>query len=559
MGSHRPLGPRLRARGAVSLLLAAWLLGPSSASAADVELSSQTVAQGYEVASPWEGSSIERRRLLQIVGFSLHRLQGRTDGEGGDYSLRLGMRVDADFGLGNHLPDRLRDAETRWTRASGAYFVPGLSTARLDLMYGYVEGRGLGGGWLDFRAGRQYLVDVLGWWSFDGALTRLTTPWYFDLEVYGGLEQRGGLPLSTSRFEAQGMWRGRRADFGGEGEPRTSDFPGYQEAAAAPAFGAALESSGPSWVHARLSYRRVFNTGSATTSPFDDGGTQAGQTDELRTSTDRVGGSVQLLEGSLGGLRGGLAYDLYGQLIPSAYAGLEVFLGERVTVGVDLDYVEPVFDADSIFNWFTKSPSTSGTLRGAWRIGSQVELTGSGGVRAWSTEGDPDTFGEAQCAALGLGPGCGEGADVDDATSASLQDATRSDALRSTDVLLDALAHVGGVYRGSLGRLELRGSLQSGARARQLGADLAAERSLDGGRYALGARVSVYEFSDLEDGDRPAGGRAPRDATSFAYVVGAGFRPLDGTRLSLEWEHDMNRLVGQRFRVLGSLELRWSQ
>lgn len=541
------------------LLASAGLFGPSQAWAADVELSSQTVAQGYEVASPWEGSSIERRRLLQIVGFSLHRLQGATDGAGGDYSLRLGMRVDSDFGLGNHLPDRVRDAETRWTRASGAYFVPGLRTAQLDLMYGYLEGRGLGGGWLDFRAGRQYLVDVLGWWSFDGALTRVTTPWYFDLEVYGGLEQRGGLPLSTSRFEAQGMWRGRRADFGGEGEPRTSDFPGYQEAAAAPAFGVALESSGPSWVHGRLSYRRVFNTGSATTGMFDDGGALAGQTDELRTSSDRIGGSVQLLEGSLGGLRGGLAYDLYGQLIPSAYAGLEVFVGERVTVGADLDYVEPVFDADSIFNWFTKSPSTTGTLRGAWRIGSQVELAGSGGVRAWSTEGDPAAFGDAQCAAVGLGPGCGAAADIGDATSASLREVTRSEELRSTDVLLDALAHVGGSYRGSLGRLELRSSLQTGARARQVGADLSAERSLDGGRYALGARLSVYEFSELQSGEGSAGTRAPRDATSFAYVLGAGFRPLDGTRLSLEWEHDMNRLVGQRFRVLGSLELRWSR
>lgn len=546
-------------RGLAAAIVGLGTVGSGSAWAADIEVSGQTVAQGYEVASPWEGSSIERRRLLQILGLSLHRLQGDADRSGGEYSFRLGMRLDADFGLGNHLPTGLRDAETRWTRASGAYFVPGLDTANLDMMYGYLEGRGLGGGWFDFRAGRQYLTDVLGWWSFDGALTRVTTPWYFDLETYGGLEQRGGLPLSTGRFEAQGMWRGRRSGFGGVGEPRASDFPGYQEAAAAPAFGVALESSGPSWVHGRVSYRRVFNTGTATTGLFDDGVGADRRTDELRTSSERIGGSVQLFESSLGALRGGLAYDLYSQVIPSASAGLDVHVGERVTLGADLDYVEPVFDGDSIFNWFTKSPSTTGTLRGAWRVGSQVELAGSGGVRAWSTEGDPHGFGDAQCAAVGRERGCSATADVRDAASSSLREITRSEALRSTDVLLDALGHLGGSYRGSLGRLELRGLLQAGARARQMGAELAGERSLDGGRYALGARLSVYEFSNLDESERLPGTRSRRDATSFAYVLGAGFRPLEGTRMALEWEHDMSRIVGQRFRVLGSLELRWSQ
>ena len=354
MGRRRPQVARgLPGRSLLAALVWLGVQRSNPALAADVELTGETVVQGYEVASPWEGSSIERRRLLQIAGFSLHRLQGSADRDTGDYSFRLGMRVDADFGLGNHLPDGLRDAETRWTRASGAYFVPGLSTARVDLMYGYLEGRGLGGGWFDFRAGRQYLADVLGWWSFDGALTRVTTPWYFDLETYGGMEQRGGLPLSTSRFEAQGMWRGRRSDFGGPGEPRANDFTGYQEASVAPAFGAALESSGPSWIHARVSYRRVFNTGAATTNAFESDGASATDVDEIRTSSERIGGSFQLIESSLGGVRGGLAYDLYRQVIPNAYAGVEVFAGERVTVGADLDYVEPVFDADSIFNWFT--------------------------------------------------------------------------------------------------------------------------------------------------------------------------------------------------------------
>jgi len=38
-------------------------------------------------------------------------------------------------------------------------------------------------------------------------------------------------------------------------------------------------------------------------------------------------------------------------------------------------------------------------------------------------------------------------------------------------------------------------------------------------------------------------------------VLGGGVLPLQNTRLGIEWEHSINRLVGQRFRLLASL--RW--
>ena len=74
------------------------------------------------------------------------------------------------------------------------------------------------------------------------------------------------------------------------------------------------------------------------------------------------------------------------------------------------------------------------------------------------------------------------------------------------------------------------------------------EKRLDGGRYALGTRLSLY---DWEDPLRPE-----RGATSVGYVLGAGYRPLQVADMRLEWEHDMNRLVGHRFRVLGVVTLR---
>jgi hypothetical protein len=38
-------------------------------------------------------------------------------------------------------------------------------------------------------------------------------------------------------------------------------------------------------------------------------------------------------------------------------------------------------------------------------------------------------------------------------------------------------------------------------------------------------------------------------------VLGAGVSPFETTRFGVEWEHSMNRLVGQRFRLLATLDL----
>ncbi|HUR58025.1 MAG TPA: hypothetical protein VM029_09980, partial [Opitutaceae bacterium] len=46
-----------------------------------------------------------------------------------------------------------------------------------------------------------------------------------------------------------------------------------------------------------------------------------------------------------------------------------------------------------------------------------------------------------------------------------------------------------------------------------------------------------------------------RSATSFAYVLGGGFRPSPVLEALVEWEHDMNRLVGERYRILAIVNL----
>ena len=79
------------------------------------------------------------------------------------------------------------------------------------------------------------------------------------------------------------------------------------------------------------------------------------------------------------------------------------------------------------------------------------------------------------------------------------------------------------------------------------GGDVTTRKFFDGGFYDMLVVSSLYDWSDAL--------RPERDAASFSYVLGGGMTPFESTRFGLEWEHSMNRLVGQRFRVLATLEL----
>ena len=532
-------------------------LAPREARAADFEVQADTALQGYEVASPWGDVVLQRRRFLQTVALGVYNLQGKNRPGEADYRVVMRMRLDADFGVNAHLDDRQRGGETTYATAAGngVRFVPGLESAPLDLMYGYIEGRNLAHGLLGFKVGRQYVTDMLGWWAFDGGLVRVTTPFYVQAELYAGLEQRGGLPLSTSRFERQGAWRGSHAGFGiGAGLPGVTDYPAYQYAEPAPALGFAVESTGPSWIHGRFSYRRVYNTGSSVVSMFPDDAGGYRMVSGTRVSQERLGYGAELVKNDLGTIKGAFSYDLYSQIVASYSGGIEAYAGKHGTVGADVDYFVPTFDADSIWNWFTKSPVTSITGRATARFTKRWDATLTGGVRLWSADGDPATFGVEQCkdqkAAIDCAAVPSPGTTIDPSTTGSA-DATqpwsRRPENRAVATTLDTLANVSARYRFGSGNLSVRGMLEAGDRGSREGVDVAAEKALDGGRYSVGARTSLYGWHDPT--------RPDRDATSFGYVLTSAFRPMRVAEFRLEWEHDMNRLVGQRYRVLALINL----
>ncbi len=549
----------LRTWAVTSAAIAPLVCSSGTAEAADFEVQAETAAQAYQVTSPWGDIVLDRRRLMQTLGLSVYNLQGKYEPHRPNFNVTVKLRLNADFGIDERHEGEPQGSETSFD-PTGRRFVPGIEEAPLDIMWAYVEGRNLARGWLGFRLGRQYVSDVLGWWSFDGGLVRLTTPFNVQAELYGGLEQRGGLVLSTGRYERNGIWRGSHAGFGTEpGQPRLTDYPSFQYAQPAPAFGVALESSGPNWLHGRFSYRRVYNLGTSITQQFpSSGGGLSGYPAVTgdRVSSDRIGYAADVNFSSGApfrapiGAKGGFAYDLYVNTLSNAYGGVEAYIGKDATIGADVDYYLPTFDADSIWNWFTHGANTTLQGRAAVRFTRKFDVSVQGGARLWTTEGDPATYGTGQCAAIGdaVGP-CEPGVTyIDPAGSqTALQEHRENLDSRKQETVIDGIGNVAARYRLGNGVIGLRGMMQAGERGHRAGADLSGDQSFVSGKLSLGARLSLYDWHD------PL--RPDRDATSFGYVLGAGVRPHSIGDVRVEWEHEMNQLVGHRFRVVGLLNL----
>lgn len=546
-------------RGAAAGVAAAVVLAAPSATALDWEVTGDVTAQGYEIVSPWGDVVLGRRRLMSTLGVAAYNLQG--DGYrpfAPNYSVQVRMRVDADFGM--------QDGETAYAAADRGRFVPGLQVAPVDVMVGYIEGRHLLGGALDFKVGRQYMTNVLGWWSFDGGLARATTPFYFAVETYAGFEQRGGLPLSTARFEPAGVWRGVPDS---NLRPDAHLYPSYQFGAVAPAFGVALETSGLHWIKSRIDYRRVYNTGEAFTGQFpfpDVSGPGSGgyeKVDGLRISSDRLGYSLSGFLEDVGALRGGFVYDLYFNNITRGFVSADYFATKKTTVGLDLDYFLPSFDADSIFNWFTHNPSATALGRVSTRPLPKLQVAAQAGVKLWLTEGDPASWAAAQCAAGGYATAeqvaqCMRyGVDSTNAytdPNNGLYTFARAEKVRESVISPDLLANANTTYAWTTGKADLRAMLQMGFgdastnRGRRTGGTVSAQQAIVPGLFWIGGRVSTYEWHD------PL--RPDRDATSFGYVVAPEIQPIQFGKVRVEWEHEMNRLVGHRFRLLGLLTMK---
>jgi hypothetical protein len=480
------------------------LLSPG-ARALDAEVTSDTSAQFYDVRSPTGATVLARRRLVSTLGVATYNLLQPYDKvpRGPELTFKARMRYDADYGA---------SADEVDIANRGARLVPGFYRGPVDLMYGYVEGRRFAGGWLGFKLGRQYVTDVLGWWSFDGGQVKVTTPFYVQVEGYGGLEVRGGMPLSTPRFEREGMWRGDRTGY----DPAL--WPSFQPNDVAPAYGFALESTGVTWLHGRFTYRKVYNTGASNVSQFQSGLTTPVVYEGSRTSQERLGYAIDASLFDVAGAKGGFSYDLYLAKVPSIYASLDGFVSKKLTVSLDYDYYRPTFDADSIFNFFAAYPMNDLGLRAAWDATDKLLLAGGLHGRMFEVATEPSG-----------------------ASNASPSTRAEPAFYPPSANTFDVGGSLSGRVRWGEGNIGARWNGLFSKGGDRHGGDVYVERVLET-RYVVSGRASLWHWKDKLRDDR--------DALGFGYVAGVGYKFAERSQAMFEFDHNINRIAGHRFRLM---------
>jgi hypothetical protein len=309
----------------VRALAIAVVLLPSLARAYDFQVDAQTIGQAYQLRAG-DDTLVNRRRLTQYLGLSVFNL-GPRDELGrplprNQFYLSAALRFDADMGDFPSL-----------TELSGRTAERELFAEKLDLLYAFVGGNDVFG-FVDFKLGRQILVDLYDWRSFDGLHVQARTPFHVAAEAWGGLDVTGASVLDSPVYRVDGTALGQNP---------LGSLGARQEEQLRPLFGLAARTVGLRWLAARVSYERTM---SPTGGPRLDGEPGWGVVDE------KVGLTARgiLFDGRIVPWFA-FRYDLLAGRLSELYAGARTQLGRH---GLSAEYVlaAPTFDGDSIWNVF---------------------------------------------------------------------------------------------------------------------------------------------------------------------------------------------------------------
>jgi len=309
----------------VRALALCLVLLPSLARAYDFQIDAETIGQVYELRAA-NAAGVDRRRLTQYLGLHVFNL-GPRDELGrplarNQFYLTAAMRMDADMGDYPALVELTGRTPQRE-----------LFREKLDLLYAYVGGNDLFG-FLDFQAGRQLLIDLFNWASFDGLHLQARTPYHLAGEAWGGVRDAGAWVMDSLVYPLDGTALGQNP-YGSLGA--------RQELQPQPTFGVALRSVGLRDLSARVSYERTM---SPTGEPRLPGEPGWGVVDERVGLTARG----RLFSGRLTPWFA-FRYNLLVGRLDEVYAGARTQVGRH---GLSVDYVlsAPTFSGDSIWNVF---------------------------------------------------------------------------------------------------------------------------------------------------------------------------------------------------------------
>jgi hypothetical protein len=298
---------------------------PATARAYDFSIDAETIGQAYQLRAS-DDTLVNRRRITQYLGLHIFNLGPRDEwGEprpNNQFYVTASMRFDADAGDFSSLAE-----------LSGRTPQHELFQQKLDLLYAYVGGTSIGGV-LDFELGRQIMVDLYDWTSFDGLHVQVRTRFHVAAEVWGGLNVTGESPIDSPVYRVDGSALGGNTP---------GSLGARQEDELQPTIGAALRLIGLRDVTARVSYYRTF---SPTGAPIQTGENSLGVVDEKVgvTATGRI------LDGKIIPWFA-LRYNLLAGRIDEIYGGARAQFGRH---GISAEYVlsAPTFDGDSIWNVF---------------------------------------------------------------------------------------------------------------------------------------------------------------------------------------------------------------
>jgi hypothetical protein len=462
-----------------------------SARAYDFELTAETIGQGYQLRAG-DDTLVNRRRLTQYLGLEVFNI-GPKDVYGrplerNQIYLSISLRFDADLGdFANvrELTGRTPEAE--------------LNQTRLELLYAYVGGHAL---WdvVDFKLGRQLMVDLFDFQSFDGLSVEARTPFNVAFEAWGGLNVTGAAPFDSPVFRTDGVALG--------GNQRDT-LGARQEDALQPTFGVAAKTVGLPYLTARLSYLRTMSF----TGDQQPGEPSTGVVDEKIGLTAR------------GRLFHGIFVPWFGFRYNLLYGGLdELQVGARINAdkhhGIQAEYVyaAPTFDGDSIWNVFGAQAFNDARLTydltlGRWRVFARGFARLFGNEKTSANGVDP-----ARITSLGTGTAYGASAGA----------------------------------RLDLGRgyARLDGYYEDGYGGTKAGADLAGRLRILGdwttGLIVEGRLSYVYFRDDSRTIDH---------AHSLGIQAGARYSFVKGLTLHLVVEENVNRFWSSQFRALALLDV----
>jgi hypothetical protein len=379
-------------------------LAASRAYAYEFWLRAETLGQAYQLREyrlVGPDLFLGRRRVTQMLALRIYDIgdlsKDRRTAHLPDRGLTVSwfsyLRIDHDFG--DYTAGRIRLPGPIIRDAIDVIPELALSSASLDLMYGYLQLDGLADDKLQLQIGRVLADDGWGTFGVDGARARYELPAPLAVTATAGFRVRAASPLGVSQYELDGTSGAGCQEYVAGPTPGTGSWQlidrnrnvtNYkltsdyelcpQRDVAQPTVGVAIATSRVHGFGAELGYRRTWSDSVATLGteqgvdqppqplyPNEFGQMPATGVNEERLYA-RVNGDVRA-----GGVQLSPYADARFSLLHAAFdradAGVRARLGDHVLEPA-VEYFFPTFDGDSIFNAFSIEPTTDVRLAYAY-------------------------------------------------------------------------------------------------------------------------------------------------------------------------------------------------